>query len=46
LADLEDDIDFSQLFQSIKAESEQQLKEKALRNKRINNNLLSVKIDE
>jgi len=46
LAEEEDDFDFAERFNSLKAEFEAQLKEEAELNKRINANLLKVKIDE
>ncbi|PID29297.1 MAG: hypothetical protein CSB55_02070 [Candidatus Cloacimonadota bacterium] len=46
LADEEDDFDFNERFTSLKAEFEQQLKEEAALNERINENLAKIEVKD
>ncbi len=46
LADDEDDFDFNERFALLKAEFEEQLKEEAILNKQITENLLKIKLNE
>lgn len=46
LADVEDDFDFNERFTSLKAEFEEQLKEEALLNERIANNLAKIELKD
>lgn len=46
LAEVEEDFDFKEKFDSLKAEFEEQLKEEAILNERISTNLSKIKFDE
>jgi type I restriction enzyme M protein len=46
LADIEDDFDFNERFTSLKAEFEEQLKEEALLNKKIIENLAKIELKD
>jgi type I restriction enzyme M protein len=46
LADEEDDFDFAERFERLKAEFEQQLKEEAVLNQRITENLAKIELKD